>query len=103
MDTKGGRQFIYIYIVLVIGTSKHKLSFMRKQLNLHHNFVHVVQSKRKYLADGNDNIADQASKTSAVLPAQSADPIIAMLKFSVCNSICDNETADTAPVLMIDD
>ena len=37
----------------------------------------VVQSKRKYLTDGNDNIADQARKRSAVLPAQSTDPIIA--------------------------
>ena len=30
------------------------------------NFVDVIQSKRKYLADGNDNIADQARKRSAV-------------------------------------
>ena len=30
MDAKGGRQSIYIYIMLVIGTSKHKLSFMGK-------------------------------------------------------------------------
>jgi hypothetical protein len=36
----------------------------------------VVQSKRKYLADSNDNIADQASKTSALLLAQSTNPII---------------------------
>ena len=50
--------------------------YEKKQLNLHHNFVDVVQSKRKYLADGNDNIADQARKRSAVLPAQSTDPII---------------------------
>ena len=56
----------------------------------------VVQSKRKYLADRNDIIADQASKTSAVLPAQSTDPIIAKLKVPVCNSICDVETADSA-------
>ena len=63
----------------------------------------VVQSKRKYLADGNDNIADQASKTSALLPAQSTDPIIAKLKFSVYNSICDVETADSASLLMNDD
>jgi hypothetical protein len=64
--------------------------------------VDVVQSKRKYLADGNDNIADQASKTSAVLLAQSTDPIFAKLKFPVCNSICDVETADSASVLMND-
>ena len=62
----------------------------------------VVQSKRKYLADGNDNIADQASKTSALLMAQSDDPIIANLKVSVCNSICDIETVDSASVLMND-
>jgi hypothetical protein len=56
--------------------------------------VDVVQSKRKYIADYNDNIADQASKTSALLLAQSTDPIIAKLKFPLCNSICNNETAD---------
>jgi hypothetical protein len=76
--------------------------YEKKALNLHCNFVDVVQSKRKYLADGNDNIANWASKRSAILPAESTDPIIGNLKFSV-NSICDNETADTAPVLMIDD
>ena len=63
----------------------------------------VGQSKRKYLADGNDNIADQANKTSAVLPAQSTDPINGKLKFSVCNSICDVKTADSASLLMNDD
>jgi hypothetical protein len=65
--------------------------------------VDVVQSKRKYIADGNDNIADQASKTSSVLLAQSTDPIFAKLKFPVCNSICDVEIADSASVLMNDD
>jgi hypothetical protein len=65
--------------------------------------VDVVQSKRKYLADGNDNIADQASNTSAVLLAQSIDPIIAKLKVSVCSSICDVKTVDSASVLMNDD
>ena len=70
--------------MLVIRTSKHKLSlFEKRQLNLHCNFVDVVQSKRKYLADGNDNIADQASIRSAVLPAESTDPIIGKLKVSV--------------------
>ena len=59
----------------------------RKQLNLHCNFVDVVQSKRKYLADGNDIIADQTSKRSALLLAQSTDPIIGKLKVSACNSI----------------
>ena len=63
----------------------------------------VIQSKRKYLADGNDNIVDQARKRSAVLPAQSTDPIIGNLKFSVCNSICDIETVDSASLLMNDD
>ena len=65
--------------------------------------MNVVQSKRKYLADGNDNIADQTSKRSAVLPAQSTDPIIGNLKFSVCNSICDIKTVDSASLLMNDD
>ena len=65
--------------------------------------MNVVQSKRKYLADGNDNIADQTSKRSAVLPAQSTDPIIAKLKVSACNSICDIETVDSDSVLMNDD
>jgi hypothetical protein len=62
----------------------------------------VVQSKRKYLADGNDNIADQTSKTSALLPAESTDPINGKLKFPACNSICDVKTADSASVLMND-
>ena len=74
-----------------------------KQLNLHCNFVDVVQSKWTNLADRNDIIADQASKRSAVLPAESADPIIGKLKVSVCNSICDVEPVDSASVLMIDD
>jgi hypothetical protein len=51
--------------------------YEKKTLNLHRNFVDVVQSKRKNLADRNGNIADQTSKRSAVLPAQSTDPIIA--------------------------
>ena len=63
----------------------------------------VVQSKRKNLADRNDIIADQTSKRSALLPAQSTDPIIAKLKFTLCNSICDVETVDSASLLMNDD
>ena len=55
--------------------------FYEKKLNLHCNFVDVVESKRKYLTDGNDNIADQTNKTSALLLAQSTDPIIGKLKF----------------------
>jgi hypothetical protein len=65
--------------------------------------VDVVQSKRKYLVDRNENIADQTSKRSAVLPAQSTDSIIGKLKFPLCNSICDIETADSASVLINDD
>ena len=77
--------------------------YEKKQLNLHHNFVDVVQSKRTNLADGNDNIADQTSKGSALLLAQSADPIVGKLKVSACNSICDIETVDSASLLMNDD
>ena len=51
--------------------------FYEKKLNLHHNFVDDIQSKRKYLADGYDIIADQTSERSAVLPPQSTDQIIA--------------------------
>jgi hypothetical protein len=65
--------------------------------------VDVVQSKRTNPSDGIDNIADQASKGSAVLPAESTQPIIGKLKFSVCNSICDIETAALASVLINDD
>ena len=54
--------------------------YEKKTLNLHCNFVDVVQSKRTYLADGNDNIADQARKRSAVLPAESTDTIIAKVE-----------------------
>jgi hypothetical protein len=43
--------------------------------------VDVVQSKRTNIADGIDNITDWASKRSAVLPAESTDPIIGNLKF----------------------
>jgi hypothetical protein len=64
--------------------------------------VDIVQSKRKYIADSNDIIADQASKTYSVLLAQPTDPIIAKLKFSACNSSCDIETADSSSVLMND-
>ena len=62
-----------------------QIEFYEKKLNLHCNFVDVVQSKRTNLADGNDNITDQASKTSAQLLAQSTDPIIGNLKASACN------------------
>ena len=36
--------------------------YEKKTLNLHCNFVYDVQSKRKYLGDRNDNIADQTRK-----------------------------------------
>ena len=39
----------------------------------------------------------------AVLLSQSTDPIIAKLKVSACNSICDVKTVDSASVLMNDD
>ena len=98
------RQCIFIYIMLVIGTSKHKLSlFEKSQLNLHCNFVDVVQSNRTNLADGNDIIADWTSKRSAVLPPQSTDAIIGKLRFPLCNSICDIETEDSASVLINDE
>ena len=81
-----------------------QIEFYEKKLNLHRtHFVDVVQSKRKYLADRNDNSADQTRKRSALLPPQSTDPIIGNLKVSACNSICDVETADSASVLMNDD
>ena len=80
-----------------------QIEFYEKKLNLHHNFMDVVQSKRKYLADRNDNIADQTSKWSALLPPQSTDPIIGKLKFSVYNSICDVKPVDSASVLINDD
>ena len=67
------------------------------------NFVDDVQSKRKYLADRNDIIADGTSKRSAVLLAESTDPIIGKLKFPLCNSICDVDTVDSASLLMNDD
>jgi hypothetical protein len=77
--------------------------YEKKTLNLHCNFVDVVQSKRKYLADRNNIIADQTSKRSAVLPAESTDSIISKLKIPLCSSICDLETVDSASVLMNDE
>ena len=97
------KEAIHLYLYYAGNWNKQtQIEFYGKKLNLHHNFVDVVQSKRKYLADRNDNIADQARKRSAVLPAQSTDPIIGNLKFSVCNSICDVEIADSASVLIND-
>ena len=98
------RQAVHLYLYYAGNWYKQtQIEFYEKKLNLHHNFVDVVQSKRTNLADGNDNIADQTRKRSALLPAQSTDPIIGNLKFSVCNSICDVETADSASLLMHDD
>ena len=72
------KEAIHLYLYYAGNWNKQtQIEFYEKKtLNLHRNFVDVVQSKRTNLADGNDNIADQASKTSAVLPAQSTDPII---------------------------
>ena len=55
--------------------------YEKKQLNLHCNFVDVVQSKRTNLADSNDIITYWTSKRPAVLLAESTDPIISKLKF----------------------
>ena len=95
------RKAVHLYLYYAGNWNKQtQTEFYEKTLSLHHNFVDVVQSKRKYLADGYDNIADQAIKTSALLPPQSTDPINGKLKFSVCNSICDIETVDSASVLI---
>ena len=77
--------------------------YEKKTLNLHRNFVDDVRSKKKYLADRNDIIADQTSKMSVVLSVESTDPIIGKLKVPVCNSICDVETVDSGSLLMNDD
>jgi hypothetical protein len=98
------KEAVHLYLYYAGNWNKQtQTEFYEKKLNLHHNFVDVVQSKRKNPADGNDNIADQARKRSALLPAQSTDPIIAKLKVPVCNSICDIKTADSASLLMNDD
>ena len=75
------KEAVHLYLYFAGNWNKQtQIEFYeKKKLNLHCNFVDVVQPNRKYLADRNDNIADQASKTSAVLPAQSTDPIIAKL------------------------
>jgi hypothetical protein len=72
------RQAVHLYLYYAGNWNKQtQIEFYEKKtLNLHCNFVDVIQSKRKYIADGNDNIADQASKTSALLLAQSTYPII---------------------------
>ena len=99
------KEAVHLYIYYAGNWNKQtQIEFYeKKQLNLPHNFVDVVQSKRKYLADRNDIIADWTRKRSAVLPADSTDPIIGKLKFSLCNSICDVKTVDSASVLMNDD
>ena len=97
------RQAVHLYYAGNWNKQTQTEFYEKTMLNLHCNFVGVVQSKRKYLADGNDNIAYQTSKSSAVLPAESTDPIIAKLKFPLCNSVCDVETAGSASVLMNDD
>ena len=98
------KEAIHLYLYYAGNWNKQtQIEFYGKKLNLHHNFVDVVQSKRKYLADKNDIIADQASKRSAVLLAQSTDPIIGKLKFPFSYSICNIETVDSASLLMSDD
>ena len=95
---------VHLYLYYAGNWNKQtQIEFYEKKLNLHCNVVDVVQSKRKYLADRNDNIADQTSKTSAVLLAQSTDPITGKLKVSASNSICDIKTVDSASLLMNDD
>ena len=98
------RYTVHLYLYYAGNWNKQtQTEFYEKVLNLHRNFVDVVQSNRTNLADRNNNIADQTSKRSAVLPAESTDPIIAKLKFPLCNSVCDVETAGSASVLMNDD
>ena len=104
LDAQIPKEAVHLYLYYAGNWNKQtQIEFYEKKLNLHRNFVDVVQSKRKYLVDRNDNIADQTSKTSTLLLAQSTDPIIAKLKVSVCNSICDVKTADSASLLMNDD
>ena len=98
------RQAVHLYLYYAGNWNKQtQIEFYEKKLDLHHNFVDVVQSKRKNLVDSNDIIADWTSKTSTVLPAESTVPKIANLKFSACNSICDIKTVDSASLLMNDD
>ena len=96
------RKAVYLHLYYAGNWNKQTQTefYEKKQLNLHCNFVDVIQSKRKNLADGNDIIADQTSKRSLVFPAESTVPIIGKLKFPLCNSICDVETADSASLLM---
>jgi hypothetical protein len=99
------KEVVHLYIYYVGNWNKQTQNefYEKKTLDLHCNFVDVVQSKRTNLADRNDIIADWTSKMSALLPAESTDPIIGKLKFSICYSICDVQTADSASVLMNDD
>jgi hypothetical protein len=71
------KQAVHLYLYYAGNWNKQTQTefYENRQLNLPCNFVDVVQSKRKNLADRNDNIADQASKASTVLPPQSSDPI----------------------------
>ena len=103
MHGSQSRQVVHLYYAGNWNKQTQNEFYEKKTLNLHRNFVDVVQSNRTNLADGNDNITDQARKRSAVLPAQSTDPIIGKLKVSVCNSICDIKIADSASLLMNDD
>ena len=76
------RKAFHLYLYYAGNWNKQtQIEFYEWKLNLHCNFVDVVQSMRTNLADRNDIIADQASKRSAVLCNQSTDPIIGKLKF----------------------
>ena len=99
------KEAVHLYLYCAGNWNKQTQTefYEKKQLNLYCNFVDIVQSKRKYFTDRNDIIADQTSIRSAVLPAESTDPIIGKLKFPLCNSICDIKTADSASVLINDD
>jgi hypothetical protein len=99
------KEAVHLYLYYADNWNKQtQIEFYEKTtLNLHCNFTDIVQSKRKYLADGNDNIADQASKTSALLLVLSTDPTITKLKSPLCYSIYDLETVDSASVLINDD
>jgi hypothetical protein len=70
------RKAVHLYYACSWNKQTQIEFYEKKQLNLHRNFVNVVQSERKYLADDNENIADWTSKRSEVLPAESTDPII---------------------------
>ena len=53
------RKAVHLHLYYADNWNKQtQIEFYEKKLNLHRNFVDVVQSKRTNLADGNDNTAD---------------------------------------------